>query len=99
MPYVGFNDGRFALREDPGPPVTLHGQLALKHGELLDKGGMPVFSNDTRSNDSGQLGGCAAGRVVPRTLQDHGAFPGDWVLPDLADFYRSAIGRAVRVGM
>ena len=38
-------------------------------------------------------------RDVPRTLEDRGTFPGDGVLPDLADSYRCAIRWAVRVGV
>src|SRR2546423_15591496 len=41
----------------------------------------------------------ATSRAVPRTLQDHRAFPSNGILPDLADFYGSAIRRAVRVGV
>jgi hypothetical protein len=66
---------------------------------LLDQSGMAVLSNDPRPNERGQLGGRAARRVVPGTLQDRGAFPGDGVLPDLPDSYRGAIRRAVRVGV
>jgi tetratricopeptide (TPR) repeat protein len=36
---------------------------------------------------------------LPGTLQDHRAFPCNGILPDLADFYGSAIRRAVRVGV
>ena len=47
----------------------------------------------------GQLGSRATHRVIPRTLQDRSAFPGDGVLPDLADLYRFAIRRAIRFGV
>ena len=60
---------------------------------------MAVFADDTRPNESSQLGGRAACRVVPGALQDHGAFPGDGVFPYFANFYRCAIGGAVRVGV
>jgi hypothetical protein len=58
-----------------------------------------VFPHDTRAKQRGQFAGCAACRVVPRALQDRGAFSGDGVLPYLANFYRRAIRRAVRVGV
>src|ERR1700687_3743471 len=57
---------------------------------------MPVFSHHTRANECCQLAGHAASTVVPGTLQDHRAFPYNGILPDLADFYGSAIRRAVR---
>src|SRR6266481_3737154 len=60
---------------------------------------MAVFPHHTRANECCQLAGHAARRVVPGTLQDHRAFPSNEILPELADFYGSAIGRAVRVGV
>src|SRR5678815_5326852 len=60
---------------------------------------MAVFPHDTRADKCGQLGGRAACRVVPGTLQDRGAFTSDGVYPDLAHFYRCAIRGAVRVGV
>src|SRR5215472_2824990 len=99
VPYAGTDDGRLALMQNVRLLVALHGQLALQHGELLYKGGMAVFADDTRPNESGQLGGRAACRIVPGALQDRGAFPGDGVFPYLANFYRGAIRRAVRVGV
>jgi hypothetical protein len=50
-----------------------------------------VFPHHTRANECCQLAGHAASRVVLGTLQDHRAFPGNGILPDLADFYGSAI--------
>jgi hypothetical protein len=47
----------------------------LQHGELLDKSRMAVFPHHTRANECCRLGGHAASRVVPGTLQDHRAFP------------------------
>jgi hypothetical protein len=79
--------------------VALHGQLPLEHGEFLDKSGVAVFPHHPRPYERRQFGGRAACRVVPRTLEDGGAFPGDGVLPDLADAYRCAIRRAERVGV
>jgi hypothetical protein len=98
VPYAGLDDGRLASTKNAGLPVALHGQLTLEYGELLDKSGMAVFPHHTRPNERREFGGPAACRVVPRTLEDRGAFPGDGVLPDLADSYRCAIRRAVRVG-
>jgi hypothetical protein len=66
---------------------------------LLHKSRMAVFPHHMRANERCQLAGDAAFRVVPGPLQDRGALPGDGILPDLADFYRSAIRRAVRVGV
>jgi hypothetical protein len=63
------------------------------------KSRMAVFPHHTRANECCKLAGHAASRVVPGTLQDHRAFPGKGILPDLADFYGSAIRRAVRVGV
>src|SRR5438876_11413282 len=60
---------------------------------------MAVFPHHTRANECCQLAGHAASRVVPGTLQDHQAFPCNGILPDLADFYGSAIRRAIRVGV
>ena len=54
---------------------------------------MSVFPHDTRPDERGQLGGRAARRIVPGALQDRSALPGDGVLPDLAELYRSAIRR------
>ena len=56
MPYAGIDDSRLALMQNARLLVALDGQLALEHGEALDKGGMPVFPHDTRPNESGQLG-------------------------------------------
>jgi hypothetical protein len=61
--------------------------------------GMEVFPHDTRANECSELGGRAALRVVPGTLQDRGAFTRDRVYPNLADLYRGAIRRAVWVGV
>jgi len=58
-----------------------------------------VFPHHTRANECCQLAGHAASSVVPGTLQDHRPFPCNGILPDLADFYGSAIRRAVRVGV
>src|SRR6266478_5201011 len=52
---------------------------------------MAVFPHHTRANEWCRLAGHAASRVVPGTLQDHRAFPSNGILPDLADFYGSAI--------
>src|SRR6266576_1953412 len=57
---------------------------------------MAVFPHHTRANECCQLAGHAASRVVPGTLQDNQAFPYNGILPDLAEFYGSAIRRAVR---
>jgi hypothetical protein len=99
VPYAELDDGRLALMKNADLPVALHGQVTLEHGELLEKSGMAMFPHDTRPNERGQLGGRAARRIVPGTLQNRGAFPGDGVLPDLADFYRCAIRRAVLFGV
>jgi len=58
-----------------------------------------VFPHHTRANECCLIAGLAASRVVPGTLQDYRAFPCNGILPDLADFYGSAIRRPVRVGM
>src|SRR5262249_25381868 len=99
VPYAGIDDGRLALMQNARLLFALDVQLALEHGEALDKGGMPVFPHDTRPNESGQLGGRSARRIVPGTLQNRGAFPGHRVFPYLANFYRCAIRRAMRVGV
>jgi hypothetical protein len=67
---------------------------APQHGELLHKSRMAVFPHHTRANECCQLAGHAASRVVPGTLQDHRAFPCKGILPDLAEFYGSAVRRA-----
>src|SRR5215813_13942804 len=99
VPYACLDDGRLALSQNAGVPVSLHHQLTLERGESFDQSGMAVFPHDARPNQRGQLGSRAARRVVPRTLQDRGAFPGDGVYPDLADAYRCAVRRTVRVGV
>jgi hypothetical protein len=99
MPYAELDDGRLALIQNTHLPVAFYCQLTLQRGEALDQGGMTVFPNDACPNERSQLGGRAARRIVPRTLQDRGAFPGDGVLPDFADFYRCTIRRAVRAGV
>jgi len=98
VPYARLDDCRLALMQNAGLPVAFYGQLTLERGEALDLSGMAVFPHDTRADERGQLRGPAACRVVPGKLQDCGAFPGDGVLPDLAQLYRCAIRRAVLFG-
>jgi hypothetical protein len=83
VPDAGVDDSRLAHMKNAGLPVTLHGQLALEHGEPLNQSGMAVLPYDACPDKRGQLGGGAALRVVPWTFQDRGAFPADGVLPDL----------------
>src|SRR5262249_11480827 len=99
VPYARLDDGSLALMQNAHLVVALDGQLTLEHGEALDKDGMPVFPGDTRPNQRGQLGGRAARRIVPRTLQERSALPGDRILPDLTDLYGSVIWRALWVGV
>src|SRR5215470_9886222 len=99
VPYVAFYDGTLALMQNADLPVALYSQFTFKHCEFFYDCRMAVFSHDSRANKSGQFGGCAALRIFPGTLQDRGTFLGYWVLPYLANFYRSSIRRPVWFGV
>ena len=64
MPHARLDHGALALAKNACPPVELHGQFALKHGETLDKSGMAVFAENLRSDERGQLCGRATRGIL-----------------------------------
>jgi hypothetical protein len=99
VPLIPLDNGRLALAQDVRPPGALHGQLTLEHGEALDKSGVAVLADHARSDERGELDGQATLGVLPRRLQDRAALTGDGILKDLVGLERSAVRRAVRVGV
>jgi hypothetical protein len=90
---------RLALTKNAALSVALDSQLALEHREPLDEMRMAVFPHHACADERRELGRHSPVGIIPGALQDRRAFPGDGVLPDLADFYRCAIRRPVRVGV
>src|SRR6202035_1620220 len=97
MPHTGFYHGRLALAKDGRLPGALHGQLALKHSDTLDKSGMAVFADNLRSDERGKLCRRATFGVLVGKLEDRRAFACDGVFPDLTDLDRRAVRWSVRV--
>jgi signal peptidase I len=99
VPHARLDDRRFALAQNGCLPVALHSQLPLECGESLDHRRMAVLANHARANEGRQLSGRAALGVRVRKLKDDRSLSSDRVLEDLADTDRSAVRRAIRIGV